>query len=164
MARKKIIGIMGPGKTATPQVKKLAFELGQLAALEGWLVLTGGVNRGVMDAGVRGAKSVGGTTIGIISRRSANISRAIDIAIMTDMGRARNNLNVMTSDALVICGMGDGTASEVAFAIQDKKPIIFIQPDTLTWSFFRKLGGSLVHSTRTPAQCLRRLKKLMPIK
>ncbi len=161
MARTKIIGIMGPGKTAPQKAKKLAFELGKLAALEGWLVLTGGVNRGVMDAGVRGAKSVGGTTIGIISRTSTNISSAVDIAIMTDIGRARNNINVMTSDAIVVCGMGDGTASEVAFALQAKKPIIFIQPEILTWKFFRKLGGKLVYSVKTPQQCLSILKKIL---
>ena len=161
MARQKIIGIMGPGKNAPRQVQQLAFELGKLAALEGWMVLTGGVNRGVMDAGLRGAKSAGGKTIGIISRTSANISAAVDIAIMTDIGRARNNINVMTSDALVICGMGDGTASEVAFALQAKKPIVFIRPDSLTWKFFRKLGGSLVYKTITPKQGVNTLKKVL---
>lgn len=161
MARTKIIGIMGPGKTAPHKVKKLAFEVGKLAAQAGWVVLTGGVNRGVMDAGVRGAKSVGGTTIGIISRASANISPAVDIAIITDVGRARNNINVMTSDALVICGMGDGTASEVAFAMQAKKPIVFVQPEILTWNFFRKLGGKLVYQTKTPKQAMVLIKKLL---
>ena len=71
MSRKPIVGVMGPGKTEThmDSVDKhvdLAHELGKQIAAHGWLLLTGGRNLGVMDAACRGAKSAGGTTIGIL--------------------------------------------------------------------------------------------------
>ncbi|PNH02218.1 hypothetical protein TSOC_011833 [Tetrabaena socialis] len=70
-ARKPIIAVMGPGKTErhTEPVDKhvdLALELGKQIGAHGWLLLTGGRNVGVMDAACRGAKSSGGTTIGIL--------------------------------------------------------------------------------------------------
>lgn len=161
MARKIIIGIMGPGRSAPPSVKKLAFEIGRLVAAEGWIVLTGGVNQGVMDMACRGAKRSGGTTIGIISRPTVKISSSVDIPIMTDMGRARNNINAMTSDAIVVCGMGGGTASEVAFAIQAKKPVVFIAAEKLTIKFFKRLEGKYIHAVKTPSAGIKLLRKII---
>jgi hypothetical protein len=48
------------------------------------LLLTGGRNLGVMDAASRGAKSVGGLTVGILpGNDTQGISEAVDIAIVT---------------------------------------------------------------------------------
>ena len=63
---KKIIGVMGKGNLATPLEIKGAYELGKLIAENGWILLTGGRNVGVMDAASLGAKSAGGLTIGIL--------------------------------------------------------------------------------------------------
>jgi predicted Rossmann-fold nucleotide-binding protein len=48
--RKTIIGVMGPAEVATDNDLKNAFELGKLIALNGWVLLSGGANYGVMDA------------------------------------------------------------------------------------------------------------------
>jgi len=102
---------MGPGDKATTSDINRAYHLGQLIADNGWVLLTGGRNVGVMDAASRGAKMVGGLTIGILpSNDTRAMSDAVDIAIVTDMGNARNSINVLSSDVVIACGMGIGTA------------------------------------------------------
>ena len=75
-----------------------------------------------MDEVSKGAKDAGGLVVGVIptSDRSG-CSDAVDIAIVTGMGNARNNINVLSSDVVVACGMGPGTASEVALALKSQK-------------------------------------------
>jgi Predicted Rossmann fold nucleotide-binding protein len=64
--KKTIIGIMGPGESATSTDLENAYQLGQLIAEAGWILLTGGRNVGVMDAANKGAKSANGLTVGIL--------------------------------------------------------------------------------------------------
>ena len=107
--KKIIIGVMGPGSSATPTDLKNAYKLGQLIAQESWVLLTGGRNIGVMHAASQGAKFVNGLTIGILPDNNLHsISEAVDIPIITDMGNSRNNINVLTSDVVIACGMGAG--------------------------------------------------------
>src|SRR4028119_2317735 len=115
--RKILIGVMGPGTGASQADQQNAHALGKLIAEEGWVLLTGGRNVGVMDAANTGAKAANGLTVGILPTvEPSGISKAIDIPIFTDMGNARNNINVLSSDVVIACGMGAGTASEVALA------------------------------------------------
>jgi uncharacterized protein (TIGR00725 family) len=103
-------------------------------------LLTGGRNVGVMDAASKGAKSAHGLTLGILPSNSSNgISEAVDIAIFTDMGNARNNINVLTSDVVIACGMGTGTASEIALALKASKRVILLTDDMHCKVFFQKL-------------------------
>jgi len=63
-------------------------------------------------------KAANGLTIGILPTDDTNaISKAVDIAIITDMGNARNILCPL-SDVVIACGMGAGTASEIALALK----------------------------------------------
>lgn len=135
--KKIIIGVMGPGGDATKTDIKIAYRLGKLIAQNGWVVLNGGRNVGVMNAVSQGAQSVGGLTVGIVPTSDhLTVSDYVDIPIVTGMGDARNNINVLTSDVVVVCGMNPGTASEVALAIKLKKPIILIKPYDKTVQFF----------------------------
>ena len=121
----KIIGVMGPGEGATLQDKENAFAIGQYAAERGFAVLTGGRNTGVMHAALEGAQSVDGLTIGILPEdNKSGMSPAVTVPIVTGMGSARNNINVLTSDVVVACGIGSGTASEVFLALKAKKHVI----------------------------------------
>src|SRR5207253_5009519 len=134
---KILIGVMGPGG-ATADEMKAAFELGALIAREGWVLVTGGRSAGVMDAASRGAKSAGGLTVGILPTKDArDVSEAVDVPILTDMGQARNNINVLSSRAVVACGMGAGTASEVALALKAKKKIILLKVNQESEAFFK---------------------------
>ncbi|TAK09532.1 MAG: cytochrome, partial [Candidatus Manganitrophaceae bacterium] len=137
---KKIVGVMGPGERAREGQVLSAYELGRLIAEEGWVTLTGGRNAGVMDAVSRGAKEAGGLTVGILPTRDQKmISDAVDIPIITDMGSGRNNINVLTSDLIIACGMGTGTASEVALALKAHKPVILMTENEDGKRFFKGL-------------------------
>ncbi len=138
--RKIIIGVMGPGEKGTSIDVQNAYELGKVIAQEGWVLLTGGRNVGVMEAANQGAKSANGLTIGILPREdSKGISEAVDIAIFTDMGNARNNINVLSSDVVIACGMGAGTASEIALALKGNKKVILLTDEEQSKVFFKKL-------------------------
>lgn len=138
--RKIIIGVMGAGENATSKDRETAYELGKLIAQQGWVLLTGGRNVGVMDAASQGAKSVNGLTIGILPGNNTNgISEAVDIAIVTDIGNARNNINVLSSHVIVACGMGAGTVSEIALALKSNKQVILLNPEAESQAFFQKL-------------------------
>lgn len=139
--RKIIIGVMGPGDQATATDLQNAYQLGKLIAEQGWVLLTGGRNVGVMEAANRGAKAADGLTIGILpGNDTSGISTSVDIAIVTDMGNARNNINVLSSNVVVACGMGAGTISEIALAIKSNKPVILLNHEN---AFFQKLTANV---------------------
>ncbi|MDX2097688.1 MAG: cytochrome [Leptolyngbyaceae cyanobacterium bins.59] len=138
---KIIIGVMGPGEGATSLDTQLAYELGQLIAQTGWVLLTGGRNVGVMDAACRGARDAGGLTVGILpTDRPIAVSTAVDIPIYTDLGNGRNNLNVLSSQVVIACGMGTGTVSEVALALKNQKPVILLNWSEEGQRFFQSLS------------------------
>ena len=137
--RKIIIGVMGVGEKATSNDLENAYELGKKIAQQGWVLLTGGRKAGVMDAASQGAKSVDGLTIGILpGKDDEGISEAVDIAIFTDMGNARNNINVLSSDVIIACGIGAGTVSEIALALKSGKKVILLNDDVESKVFFSK--------------------------
>lgn len=141
---------MGPGDNATATDIKNARELGQLIAQQGWVLLTGGRNVGVMDATSAGAKAANGLTIGILPDNTHAISTAVDIAIITDMGNARNNINVLSSNIVIACGMGIGTASEVALALKGKTKVILLNNAVESQRFFQSLSPNNVYIADSP--------------
>ncbi len=159
---KILIGVMGPGDGATDDEMKAAFELGALIALEGWVIVTGGRDSGVMEAASRGAKSAGGLTVGILPTKDfKNVSDSVDIPIFTDMGQARNNINVLSSRAVVACGMGAGTAAEVALALKAKKRVVLLKVNKESRAFFKSLGGSRVVVARDAKGAVDEVKKII---
>ncbi|MBO6585408.1 MAG: TIGR00725 family protein [Gracilimonas sp.] len=139
MDKKIIIGIMGPGSSATDNDLEVAFELGKLLAENHYYVLIGGRASGVMEAAMKGAKSAGGTTLGILpSENGEDQSEFVDIPIKTGMGSARNNINVLTADVVIGVGIGPGTASEIALAIKAQKPILLLNQSPESISFFQE--------------------------
>ncbi|MBD2260868.1 cytochrome [Pseudanabaena sp. FACHB-2040] len=147
---KILIGVMGPGEQATALQIATAYELGKGLARQGWAVLTGGRGVGVMDAACRGAKEVGGMTVGILPTSDrCTLSEAVDIPIFTDLGNARNNVNVLSSRVVIACGMGAGTASEVALAIKAAKPVILMQVEPGIRDFFQQLTSQPIDRAET---------------
>jgi uncharacterized protein (TIGR00725 family) len=141
MALRTVIGIMGPGESATPEDNEIAFDLGKSIAEHGWLLLTGGRSFGVMDAAMKGAHEANGLTIGILPNDNAvNSSDNADIKILTGMGSARNMINVLSSHIIVVVGMAAGTASEVALALKSNKKVILLNQDEITIRFFKNIG------------------------
>jgi len=160
--RKIIIGVMGPGANASETDLQNAYQLGQLIAQEGWVLLTGGRNAGVMDAANKGAKAANGLTVGILPNNDTNnISEAVDIAIVTDMGNARNNINVLSSNVVIACGMGAGTASEVALALKGNKQVILLTDSEESKLFFRSLSADNIILTKTAKAAIKIVKELL---
>jgi uncharacterized protein (TIGR00725 family) len=160
--RPPIIGVMGPGEQATFRDQQLAYQLGQLIAQQGWILLTGGRPVGVMEAANRGAKQAGGTTLGILPESDASAaSDSVDIVIPTGMGNARNVINVLTSHAIVACGMGSGTASEIAIALKVRKPVVLLNVSLTSTVFFQELATSEVRVAITPTVAVEQIQRLL---
>ncbi|MBD1837284.1 TIGR00725 family protein [Coleofasciculus sp. FACHB-64] len=153
--KKTLIGVMGPGANATETDLENAYKLGQFIAQEGWVLLTGGRNAGVMDAASKGAKFANGLTIGVLPTNDTSaVSDAVDIAIVTDMGNARNNINVLSSDVVIACGMGAGTASEIALALKNHKKVILLTNHPESKAFFQSLSEDSILIANTPAAAI----------
>jgi len=137
---------MGPGPGASKRDLEHAHALGRMVAENGWVLLTGGMKSGVMDAASRGASEACGLVVGVLpTGDSSHASDAVDIPIVTDMGSARNNINVLSSDVVIACGMGPGTASEIALAIKGRKKIVLLNEMEESKAFFVELGKAKVH-------------------
>lgn len=125
-----IISVIG-GSDPPPEAELLAEQVGRELAKRGVIVACGGL-KGVMEAVCRGAKSAGGTTIGIlpgIDPRDAN--PWVDIPICTGMRYARNVAVVLTGHAVIAVDGSYGTLSEIGHALADNIPVIGLD----TWSF-----------------------------
>ena len=130
--------VMGPAKARKKDVDN-ARVLGELIARREWVVLTGGRDVGVAGRGLSGRQKVPGSlTIGVLPSARERVSKYVDLAIITEMGNARNNVNVMSSNVVVVCGlMGTGTVSEVALALKAGKPVILVGGHADRRKFFK---------------------------
>jgi uncharacterized protein (TIGR00725 family) len=145
-----IVGIMGPGESATAEDCANAERLGEAIATHGWVALTGGRPIGVMEAALRGARRRDGLTIGVLPDTTSDAATPdAEIRIVTGLGEARNFINVLTSDVMCVCGMSVGTASEVALALKAGRPTILIAPTAVSEAFWRSLGGDALHLAAT---------------
>ncbi len=83
------------------------------------------------------------------------MSKFVDVAIVTEMGSARNNICVLSSQVIVACGLGgSGTVSEVALALKAGREVVLLGATPVEEKFFKKLGGSLVSSVQTPEDAI----------
>jgi uncharacterized protein (TIGR00725 family) len=155
--RRPVVGVMGGGASA-PSTLEAARRFGHLAAAAGWVVLTGGRPAGVMEAASAGAKSVPGSlTVGILpSGPEGPVSAAVDIAVFTGVGEARNAINVLSSDVVVACGVeGPGTASEIALALRLARPTVLLAPSPEAAGFFRTIDpAGLLHEAGSPEEAV----------
>jgi uncharacterized protein (TIGR00725 family) len=145
MPRPHIVAVIGAGEGCRPGDRDLALELGERIAREGWIVLSGGRNAGVMAAANEGAKRVGGSlTVGILPGEDpSDVPPSVDIPILTGLGSARNNVIVLTGEIVIACGVaGSGTASEIALALKAGKRVILLAPERAAQALFETLGGS----------------------
>lgn len=119
------IAVSAPG-AATDDELLLAGAIGRLIAERGCTLVCGGLG-GAMAAACRGAKDVGGVTVGIIpgyDDRAAN--PWVDHVVCTGLGQARNTLVAATGHALIAVGGGWGTLSEIALGLRLGRPVVLI--------------------------------------
>ena len=155
MVRRHVIAIIGSGSDNEPALSN-ARELGRLIAENGWVLISGGRDAGVMKAASEGAKQAKDSlTIGILPNWDAKISDAVDVAIVTDTGHARNNIIVLTADVVIACGVeGAGTASEVSLAIKNGNHVVLLDVGDEAKHFFTRIGGGRVHPADTVQQAM----------
>ncbi|NIA31336.1 MAG: TIGR00725 family protein [Actinobacteria bacterium] len=155
--RKPVIGVMG-GARVSSDVEKIAYELGARIAEEGWILLNGGRDAGVMRASAAGAKSKNGLTIGILPGAfKSDANPFIDIPIVTNMADARNLVNVLSSDVVVACPGSAGTITEVAMALKNGKAVILLQFDLRSMFALFVENGQLEY-VDDAKECVERIK------
>ena len=128
MTKKHQILVIGNNTNGcTPKHEKIAYEVGVEIAKSDSILITGGLG-GVMAAASHGAHDANGLTVGIIPQDDAAMANEFcDIVIPTGMGLARDFVNALTADGVIIVGGGSGTLSEVCAAYMYKKPMVAIR-------------------------------------
>jgi uncharacterized protein (TIGR00725 family) len=118
------VAVIGSGRQHEPQAE----EVGRLLAQRGCTVVTGGLGE-VMAAAARGAKSAGGTTIGILpGERREDANEWIDHVVVTGIGHARNLAVAASGDAVIAVGGSWGTLAEVGFASRLGRRVVALEP------------------------------------
>jgi uncharacterized protein (TIGR00725 family) len=118
------VAVVGSGR----EHEGRAEEVGRLLAERGCTVVTGGGGE-VMAAAARGAKSAGGTTIGILpGARRGEGNEWLDYEVVTGIGHARNVAVAASGDAVIAVGGSWGTLAEVAFASRLGRAVVILEP------------------------------------
>jgi uncharacterized protein (TIGR00725 family) len=119
------ISVIG-GARSEPDELTLAEEVGRLVAEEGATLVCGGLG-GVMEAAARGAKTAGGTTIGILPGHDRSMANPyLDYVVTTGIGHARNLAVVSSGDVVIAVGGGYGTLSEIGLAAKIGRPVVIL--------------------------------------
>ena len=144
------VAVVG-GCKCSRKIYKIAQRLGQLIALEGWVLICGG-GLGVMEAACKGAKEKGGLTVGILPSFDAREANPyLDIKIPTGLDYARNILVVRAAEVIVAIDGKYGTLSEIAFALNEGKRVYGIE----TWD----IKGII--KVESPQEAIERIKRFM---
>jgi uncharacterized protein (TIGR00725 family) len=118
------VAVIGSGR----EHEGRAEEVGRLLAEHGCTVVTGGLGE-VMAAAARGARSAGGTTIGILpGERREEANPWIDHVVVTGIGHARNLAVVASGDAVIAVGGSWGTLAEIGFASRLGRVVVILEP------------------------------------
>jgi len=123
--RKLLVAVVG-GHKCTYEVEQIAIKLGKLLAKVGVILVNGGLS-GVMEATSKGMREAGGVTVGILpgeDKKAAN--PYVDIPIATGLGYTRNTIVAGCADIIIALPGEYGTLSEIAFALNMKKPVVGI--------------------------------------
>ncbi len=122
------IAVVGAG-FCDDALARLAYEVGQEIARQDAILLCGG-RGGVMERAASGARDIGGRTIGILPGRSAAESppnASIELPIFTGLGQARNQVLVLSANAVIAVGGGWGTLSEIGLAMKHGIPVVLLE-------------------------------------
>jgi uncharacterized protein (TIGR00725 family) len=118
------IAVIGSGSEHVQRAE----EVGRLLAQRGATVVTGGLGE-VMAAASRGAKTGGGTTIGIVpGEQRTDANEWCDHVIVTGIGHARNLAVVASGDAVIAVGGRYGTLAEIGFALTLGRRVVVLEP------------------------------------
>ncbi len=119
--------IGGDRDHSTPEGLEIAEEVGRHVAEAGCILVNGGMG-GTMERAAKGAKSAGGTTIGLLSSTNRDdANQYVDYAIPTPLGYVRNVLVANASDAVIALPGKWGTSNELSFAMIAGIPVVALE-------------------------------------
>ena len=151
--RPRRLAVIG-GADEHSEHRDLARQTGTEIARAGAVLLCGG-RGGVMAAAAAGARAAGGRTVGILPGVDAAQSPPnpdIELPIFTGLGQARNQVLVLSADAVIGIGGGWGTLSEIGLARKYGIPVVLLDSWRLTRPDGRKDPG--LTTAETPRQAL----------
>jgi uncharacterized protein (TIGR00725 family) len=129
--RPPIIAVFG-GNRVRQDALDLARSIGGRIAARGGIVLTGGdgkVTGQVKNDAIIGARSHGGSWIGVLNGHGATPSHKLDglgLVLKPKMGHQRNFLEAWICDSAIVLPGGPGTVSELVSALCLNKPVLLI--------------------------------------
>jgi len=128
VTKKRQILVIGHNTNGcTAEHEKIAYAVGMEIAKSDSVLICGGLG-GVMTAAAHGVHDGGGLTIGIIPQNDPSMANEFcNVVIPTGMGLARDFLNALSADGVIIIGGGSGTLSETTAAYMYKKPMVAIR-------------------------------------
>ena len=143
------------GAECSEEHSRLARETGAAIAGAGAVLLCGG-RGGVMSAAAEGARTAGGRTVGILPGSSpleTPPNRHIELPIYTGLGQARNQVLVLSADAVIGIGGGWGTLTEIGLALKHRIPVVLLESWQLTLPDGRH--DPYLHHADSPGAALR---------
>ncbi len=151
MPRPLQIAVVGDAVCGERQAD-LARAVGTQLAQAGAVVLNGG-RGGVMEAVAAGARAAGGLVVGVLPGSSAAETPPnpyLGIVLFTGLQQARNQVLVLSADAVVAIHGGWGTLSEIAIALKFRVPVVLLE----SWELDRPDGvrDPMLHYARTAAE------------
>ncbi len=164
--RKLQIGVMGSAQDLLypKELEKLAEEIGYWIAKGGALLVFGAEKDydSLSTAACRGAKSAGGTTIGVTYGRGKDIyQRDADIIVVTGMerGGGREFVLAASCDALISVSGGSGTLNELVVGYQLAIPSVALRgtggwSDRLADQYFDARKRFKVEGADTPKEAV----------
>lgn len=140
--KKYQIGVMGSAADLgyEESLEKIAEQIGKDIALSGNICVYGAEKDvdSLSTSAARGAKSVGGITVGVTYGKGKDIwdkENNTDIIISTGLerGGGREFVLVNSCDAIIAISGGSGTLTELAIAYQSDIPMVVVK-DTGGWA------------------------------
>jgi uncharacterized protein (TIGR00725 family) len=120
------IGVFGSG-TINRAVYKRAFEVGQEIALQGHIVINGGLT-GVMEASAHGCAKAGGLVVGVLpGSEFADGNKYSTVKVLTGMQYARNNINGLSCHGAIVVGGSSGAYEEARRVWEGRGPVVVLE-------------------------------------
>lgn len=161
--RKIQISVIGYNEDrCTPIAKKIAYDVGKEIALSQSILVCGGLG-GVMESACKGAKNVGGLTVGILPQDDFSYANKFcDIVLPTGIGFSRDFIVASSCDGIIIVGGGVGTLTEVTVGYMLKKKMVAI---TGSGGIAEKYGGKFlderkrirIYKTQSPKEAVKKI-------
>jgi len=175
--RKWQIGVMGSAADLNyaPELEKRAFEVGAEIARQGHITVYGAEKDydSLSTAASRGAKSVGGLTVGVTHGKGKDVwdkEGNTDVLVVTGLerGGGREFVLVNSCDAIIIIAGGSGTLTEAAIAYQMNIPIVALYgsggwADMLAGKFLDARERVRVEITQSPIEAVKKALSILGI-